>query len=117
MLMVLTAGLSIVNVGVGYAVGIILAILGGASGHASCVRARHHCLGRNSAGIDARSAEDVALDDRDFHSGARETRGHVRARLAGADDDRVVGSHDGSSVPACSATMYAAYHSGQFASL
>src|SRR5678816_1599497 len=36
---------------------------------------------------------------------------------AGPDDDRVVGSHDGSSVPACSATMYAAYHSGQFASL
>src|SRR6185436_19872661 len=67
--------------------------------------------------IDARSAEDVALDDRHVHSGAGETRGHVLAGLAGADDDRVVGPHVGSSVPACSATMYAAYHPGQFASL
>ena len=34
-----------------------------------------------------------------------------------ADDDRVVIVHDGGSVPACSATMYAAYQSGQFGSL
>src|SRR4030095_16231326 len=46
------------------------AILGGASGHARRVSARHHRLGRNAAGIDARSAEGVALDDRDLHSGA-----------------------------------------------
>ena len=35
---------------------------------------------------------------------------------AAADDDDVVVAHVGSSVPACSATMYAAYQSGQFAS-
>jgi len=33
-----------------------------------------------------------------------------------ADDDEVVAAHVGSSVPACSATMYAAYQLGQFAS-
>src|SRR5260221_1113819 len=33
-----------------------------------------------------------------------------------ADDDNVVVPHVGSSVPACSATMYSAYQSGQFAS-
>src|SRR5262245_31900309 len=66
------------------------AILGGASRHARRVSARHHRLGRNAAGIDTSSAEDVALDDGDFHAGTRETRGHVRAGLAGADDDRVV---------------------------
>src|SRR5580692_8216283 len=41
-------------------------------------------------------------------------RRDVAARRAGADD--VVVAHVGSSVPACSATMYRAYQSGQFAS-
>src|SRR5687767_5970930 len=97
------------------------AVLGGASGHARRVRARHHRLGRNAAGVDAGSAEDLALDERDLHPSSGETRGHVRAGLAGPDDDRVVarGLHaqSGSFAPDCSATMYAAYHSGQFSSL
>src|SRR5262245_34668637 len=38
------------------------------------------------------------------------------AVLAPAADDHVVVAQVGSSVPACSATMYAAYHSGQFSS-
>jgi len=42
----------------------------------------------------------MALDDREFHSGARKTRGHLGTGLASADDDRVVGSRDGSAVPA-----------------
>ena len=33
-----------------------------------------------------------------------------------AENDHVVVAHVGSSVPACSATMYSAYQSGQFAS-
>src|SRR4029079_5762049 len=76
------------------------AILGGASGHARRVRARHHGLGWDTAGIDACSTEHIALDDRDFPYDTRETRGHVRAGLAGADDNRVVGGHDGTAVPA-----------------
>ncbi|HMI23595.1 MAG TPA: hypothetical protein VK594_03820, partial [Streptosporangiaceae bacterium] len=40
--------------------------------------------------------------------------GVVLARRAGDDD--VVVAHVGSSVPACSAAMYRAYQSGQFAS-
>src|SRR5262249_44797790 len=42
--------------------------------------------------------------------------GAVLAGRAAADDDHVVVAYVGSSVPACSATMYAAYHSGQFSS-
>ena len=67
--------------------------------------------------LDAGSADDVPLDDRDLHAGTREPRGHIWSGLAGADDDRVVVRHFGSSLPDCSATMYAAYQSGQFASL
>src|SRR5437879_7536439 len=38
------------------------------------------------------------------------------AVFAAVDDDHVVVAYVGSSVPACSATMYAAYQSGQFSS-
>src|SRR5262249_53230224 len=40
----------------------------------------------------------------------------VPAGRAAADDDHVVVAHVGSAVPACSATMYSAYQSGQFVS-
>src|SRR5580765_600596 len=42
--------------------------------------------------------------------------GAVLAGRAAADDDHVVVAYVGSSVPACSATMYAAYQSDQFSS-
>src|SRR5512132_3388954 len=46
-----------------------------------------------------------------------ERAGAVLARRAAADDDVVVAAvYDGSSLPACSATMYSAYQSGQSAS-
>src|SRR5512132_1083968 len=46
-----------------------------------------------------------------------ERAGAVLARRAAADDDVVVAAvYDGSSLPACSATMYSAYQSGQPAS-
>src|SRR5207237_9820620 len=40
----------------------------------------------------------------------------VLAGRSAADDNHVVVIHWGNSLPACSATMYAAYQSGQFAS-
>src|ERR1700734_1668967 len=43
-------------------------------------------------------------------------RGAVLTRRTAAEDDHVIVAHWGSSVPACSATMYAAYQSGQFGS-
>src|SRR6202046_2449053 len=43
-------------------------------------------------------------------------RGAVLTRRTAAEDDHVIVAHWGSSVPACSATMYLAYQSGQFGS-
>src|SRR6185436_3508105 len=44
------------------------------------------------------------------------TFGERAGAVLAADDDHVVIAYVGSSVPACSATMYAAYQSGQFSS-
>ena len=44
----------------------------------------------------------------------RKIAGHLRR--VDADDDDVIVAHVGSSVPACSATIYAAYQAGQFSS-
>ena len=60
-----------------------------AARHVRGIRARHHGLGRDAAGIDACAAEQLALDDRDLHA----CRGHALRerwpRLSRADDDRV----------------------------
>jgi hypothetical protein len=52
------------------------------------------------------------MDRRD----ARQRAGALLARRTAADDDNVVAAHVGSSLPACSRTMYSAYQSGQSAS-
>jgi hypothetical protein len=44
------------------------------------------------------------------------TGSHPDELLITIDDDHVVIVHCGSSVPACSATIYAAYQAGQFSS-
>jgi hypothetical protein len=62
-----------------------------ATHHVRGVGARHHRLGWNAAGVDAGAAEELPLDDRHRHAGAREPAREIRARLPGADDDGVVG--------------------------
>ena len=64
----------------------------------------------------ALAADELALDDGDAQAAFGERAGAVLARRAAAEDDDVVVAHVGSSAPACSATMYAAYQSGQFSS-
>ena len=56
----------------------------------SRVRAGDHRFRWNAAGVDARSAEEMPLDDGDRHAGIRQSLRKRRPRLAGADDDRVV---------------------------
>ena len=68
-------------------------VLGGAAGDVGRVGARHQRLGRHAAGVDAGAAHELALDERDRHAGRGETADERRARLAGADDDRVERPH------------------------
>jgi hypothetical protein len=59
----------------------------------------------------------LVLDERDAQTALCARAGAVLARRAAADDDDVVAAaHDGSSLPACSRTMYSAYQSGQSSS-
>src|ERR687897_416982 len=61
--------------------------------------------------------DQLALDECDAQTALCERAGAVPARRPAADDDDVVAAaHDGSSLPACSRTMYSAYQSGQSAS-
>ena len=48
--------------------------LGRAPRHVGGAGARHQRLGRNAAVVDAGAAKALALDDRDFHAGARQAR-------------------------------------------
>ena len=73
-------------------------------------------LRRDARPVGALAADQLALDERDAQAAFGERAGAVLARRAAADDDDVVVAHVGSSSPACSATMYAAYQSGQFSS-
>ena len=73
-------------------------------------------LGRDARPVGALATHELAFDDGDAQTALRQRAGAVLAGRAGAEHDDVVVGHDGSSSPACSATMYAAYHSGQFAS-
>ena len=52
------------------------------------------------------------------HGDAQPARASAAAQCSpgAAENDHVAVAHVGSSVPACSATMYSAYQSGQFAS-
>src|ERR687898_1617532 len=74
-------------------------------------------LGWNARPVGALATDQFALDERDAQPALCERAGAVLARRAAADDDDVVAAaHNGSSLPACSATMCAAYQSGQFGS-
>ena len=64
-------------------------VVGGAARQMRGIGARDQGLGRRAADIDAGSAEQLALDDRDRLARRREPAGHRRAGLAGPDDDRV----------------------------
>src|SRR5262249_19296683 len=118
-------------------------IFGASTGHMGRVGAGNEGLGRDTSRIHTGAAKLVAFNNGDGHARFRKPRTQRRARLAGpdddgietprheapplrkiaghlrrvaADDEDVIVTHVGSSVPACSATMYAAYHSGQFSS-
>lgn len=58
------------------------------------VGARDQRLGRAAAGVDACAADMMPLDDGDRQAGIVQPAGERRARLAGADDDRVEAAHD-----------------------
>ena len=73
-------------------------------------------LGRDAGPVRALAADELALDQRDTQAAFGERTRAVLAGRAAADDDDVVVAHVGSSSPDCSATMYAAYQSGQFSS-
>jgi hypothetical protein len=67
--------------------------------------------------VGALAADELSLDDGNPQSARGQRRSAMLAgRAAAQDDDFVVAARVGSSSPACSAAMYAAYHSGEFAS-
>jgi hypothetical protein len=70
-------------------------VLGAALGEAGRIGAGDQRLGRYAAGIDAGSANQFALDKRDFHADGRQPSGERGACLSGPDDDGVEGlGHD-----------------------
>ena len=74
-------------------------------------------LGGDARPVGALAADELPLDDGDAQAALGERGGAVLAGGAAAQHDHViVGAHVGSSVPACSATMYREYQSGQFSS-
>ncbi len=64
---------------------------GGAASHVGGIGACNHGLGRDASGVDARSSETAALDDRDFHPGGRQAPGEGRSGLTGPNDDCIEG--------------------------
>jgi hypothetical protein len=74
-------------------------------------------LGWDARAVGAFATNRLVLDARDAQTALCARAGAVLARRAAADDDDVVAAaHDGSSLPACSRTMYSAYQSGQCSS-
>src|SRR5215813_15424116 len=61
--------------------------------HVHGVGARHQGLGRRAAGIDASTAEKLALDDGNASPGVDKALCKRWARLAGSDDDCVIALH------------------------
>src|SRR5262249_59127165 len=73
--------------------------------------------GRAAGPDGALAAEGGAPEERDRRAAlGRGPCAGLAGRAAADDDDVVLPAHVGSSSPACSATMYAAYQSGQFSS-
>src|SRR5678816_1195834 len=70
----------------------------------------------NAGPVRALAADEFAFNDSDVQTTFGERTRAVFTRGAASNDDDVVIAQDGSSVPACSADMYFAYQSGQFAS-
>src|SRR5487761_1165714 len=92
------------------------------SARADVARALHRLaraqqrLGRDAGPVRALTADQLPLHHGDAQPARGQGRGAVLTRRPAAEDDHVGVAHTGSSVPACSATMYRAYQSGQFAS-
>ena len=63
-------------------------------------------LRRNASPVGALAADQLPLDDGDAQPARGQRRGAVLAGRPAAQDDHVVLAHFGSSVPACSATVY-----------
>ena len=71
------------------AAGDVDAVVGGAARHMGGVGVGDEGLGGDAAGVDAGSAEELALDDGDLFAGFGEASGERGTGLAGADDDGV----------------------------
>src|SRR5438270_7685818 len=91
-------------------------IFGASMGNVGCIRAGNHRLCRDAARVHTGAAKLVTFDDGDCLARTGEPRRQGRACLARPDDDGVEMLHCGNSLPDCSAAMYSAYQSGQFAS-
>src|ERR1043165_668778 len=121
-------------------------ILGTPASNMGRVRAGNERLCRDAARIHTGATKPMTFNNGDCHARCRKPRSQRRACLAGPDDDgielsrhaapplrkialkedctprqsgaadHVVVAYVGSSVPVCSATMYAAYQLGQFSS-
>jgi len=71
--------------------------VGGAAGEVRGIGARHQRLGRRAAGVDARAAEAMALDDSNALTCSRQPVRQRGAGLAGANNDGVELGHGASS--------------------
>ena len=69
------------------------AVVGGPTREMCGIRAGHQRLGGHASGVDAGAAEELALHERDCHSGASQAAGERRSGLSGPDDDGVEASH------------------------
>ena len=77
----------------GEAAGNVDAVEGGAACHLHGVGVGDEGLGRDAAGVDAGSAEELALDDGDLLAGGGETSCEGGTGLAGSNDDGVELGH------------------------
>ena len=69
------------------------AVEGGTACHVGGIGAGDQGLGGDAAGVDAGSAEEMALDEGDLHAGLSERSCEGRAGLTGSDDDGVEFGH------------------------
>jgi hypothetical protein len=69
-------------------------------------------LGRDARAAGALATDGLVLDECDAQTALCERAGAVLVRRAANADDVAAAAHDGSSLPACSRTMYSAYQSG-----
>ena len=83
------------------------------AGALDCFARPEQRLRRDAGPVGALAADEFSFHHRHALPSRRECSRTVLTRCAAAEHDHVVIAHEGSSEPACSATMNAAYQSGQ----